>query len=56
MALKAPELGHGVFTCFLLEGLAGKADRNGGGVVTVSELYEYVKEQIEGHCRRAGPR
>jgi uncharacterized caspase-like protein/predicted Zn-dependent protease len=39
--------GHGVFTHFLLEGLRGAADRAPiDGVVTVGELFEYVREAV----------
>jgi uncharacterized caspase-like protein len=47
VALELAELGHGVFTHFVLEGLRGKADRNRDGIVTVSELYEYVEDQVD---------
>jgi len=56
VALELPELGHGVFTYFVLEGLRGKADRNTDGLVTVSELYEYVEDQVDATARRAGGR
>ncbi|PYN24920.1 MAG: hypothetical protein DMD76_13670, partial [Candidatus Rokuibacteriota bacterium] len=56
VALESSELGHGVFTYFLLQGLAGQADRNGDGVVTVSELYEYVEEQVDRKARAEGGR
>ncbi|AFZ22033.1 caspase family protein [Allocoleopsis franciscana] len=36
------ELGHGVFTHFLLEGLEGKADRHGNKYVTAKDLENYV--------------
>ena len=40
--------GHGVFTYYLLEGMKGLADRNPkNGVVTVGELFNYVKENVE---------
>ncbi len=39
--------GHGVFTHFLLRGLAGEADRSPrDGTVTVGELFDYVREQV----------
>jgi tetratricopeptide (TPR) repeat protein len=39
--------GHGVFTYFLLEGLRGAADRSpANGMVTVGELFEYVRENV----------
>jgi uncharacterized caspase-like protein len=56
VALESAELGHGVFTYHLLQGLEGKADLNRDGVVTVSELYEYVEAQVERAARAAGGR
>jgi hypothetical protein len=38
--------GHGVFTYFLLQGLAGKADANHDGVVTAGELFNYLKQEV----------
>ncbi len=38
--------GHGVFTHYLLEGLAGKADASGSGVVTVGDLFDYVSQKV----------
>ncbi|MCB9710926.1 MAG: caspase family protein [Nitrospiraceae bacterium] len=40
------ELGHGVFTYYLLEGLRGKADIDGDKIVTVDEIYSYLSEQV----------
>lgn len=55
VALELPEpIGHGIFTYYLLEGMAGKADQNSDGVVTVSELYKYVEERVEKHAREVG--
>ena len=56
VALEPADLGHGLFTYYLLEGLSGKADRNGDGIVTVSELYPYVEDQVERRSRAAGGR
>jgi WD40 repeat protein len=39
-------LGHGVFTYYLLEGLNGKADQDGDGVITVDEIYNYVSIKV----------
>jgi hypothetical protein len=39
-------LGHGVFTYYLLEGLRGKADLDGDGVITVDEAYTYVSKKV----------
>ena len=40
------ELGHGVFTYYLLEGLRGKADTDGDGIITVDEAYTYVSRRV----------
>ena len=39
-------LGHGVFTYYLLEGLKGKADLDGDGIITVDEIYSYVAQKV----------
>jgi hypothetical protein len=38
--------GHGVFTYFLLEGLQGKADINADRLVTVGELFSFVRQKV----------
>ncbi len=45
-SMEAPELGHGVFTYFLLEGLKGQADFTEDGVVDIDELAKYVKYHV----------
>lgn len=39
--------GHGVFTYFLLKGLAGAADKNKDGTVTVGEIFDYVQKNVQ---------
>ncbi|MBG0565469.1 caspase family protein [Actinoplanes aureus] len=42
--------GHGVFTHFLLDGMRGAADGYKGtrdGIVSVGELFEYVRDQVQ---------
>ena len=39
--------GHGVFTHYLLEGMRGAADRDGNGLVTIGELFEYVRDNVQ---------
>ena len=39
-------LEHGVFTYYLLEGLRGKADLDGDGMITVDEVYSYVSKKV----------
>jgi hypothetical protein len=38
--------GHGVFTHFLLQGMQGKADTNADGLVTVGELFRFVRQRV----------
>ncbi len=45
--------GHGVFTYFLLRGLAGAADQNRDAAVTVGELVPYLSEQVRRATRSA---
>jgi uncharacterized caspase-like protein len=42
-----PELGHGVFTYYLLEGMKGLADLNNDYTVTINELMQYVEDQVK---------
>ena len=44
---ESQELGHGVFTYYLLEGLKGKADLNNDYVVTINELMTYVEDKVK---------
>jgi caspase domain-containing protein len=54
LSLELPDLGHGLFTYYLLEGLSGSADANGDGVVTLQELYEYVERRVALRSQAAG--
>jgi len=38
--------GHGVFTHFLLEGLEGAGDVNEDGIVTFTELFDFVQSNV----------
>ncbi len=40
--------GHGVFTHFVLQGLAGEADSNHDRQITTGELFDYVRSQVQG--------
>jgi uncharacterized caspase-like protein len=48
-----PELGHGVFTYFLLDGLKGKADYNNDYTITINEAMQYTEEQVKRKTRGA---
>lgn len=47
LSMEKPGLPNSVFTHYLLEGLSGKADSNGDGMVTLKEAYEYVYERAK---------
>ncbi|MCB0640976.1 MAG: caspase family protein, partial [Phaeodactylibacter sp.] len=51
-SLEDPLLGHGVFTHYYMKGLSGAADQDGNRVVTIQELYEYVKAQVGDYAWR----
>lgn len=40
------EFKHGVFTYYLLEGLRGKADLDGDGLIDTEEVYRYVSKKV----------
>ncbi len=40
------EAQHGYITYYTLLGLKGKADANGDGWITTTELYEFVKNRV----------
>ncbi len=46
------DIGHGIFTAYLVQGLAGEADLNEDGVVTGSELFRYVSSSVTDWTRR----
>ena len=46
VSMESEEFKHGIFSYFLLEGLKGKADFDGDGLVTVDELYPYVSDNV----------
>jgi hypothetical protein len=54
VSLELPELGHGLFTFYILQGLKGAADLNRDGIVSLQELYEYVEQQVSQKSRAVG--
>lgn len=54
VSIELPELGHGIFTYYLLQGLRGAADINKDGIVSLQELYEYVEQQVTVKSRAVG--
>jgi hypothetical protein len=54
VSLELPELGHGVFTYYLVRGLTGAADLDRDGIVVLQELYQYLEYQVARAARVAG--
>jgi hypothetical protein len=46
VSVEKDELGHGVFTYYLLQGLRGPADTDADGLITIDEAYRYVSEKV----------
>jgi uncharacterized caspase-like protein len=47
------DLGHGVFTYYLLEGLRGRADLDNDYTITINELMSYVEDQVKRRTKNA---
>jgi uncharacterized caspase-like protein len=56
LSIELPDLGHGIFTYYLTEGLKGAGDLNKDGIVSLQELYEYVQQQVVQKARSVGGR
>jgi uncharacterized caspase-like protein len=54
VSIELPELGHGIFTYYLVSGLKGAGDLNRDGIVSLQELYEYVEAQVTAKSRAVG--
>ena len=46
VSVEDDELGHGVFTYYLLQGLRGNADMDGDDMISIDELYSYVSKKV----------
>lgn len=51
VALDIPEHKHGLFTWFMLQGMAGAADADSDGIVTINELFSYVQRTVAERAR-----
>lgn len=54
VSVELSELGHGIFTYYLVQGLAGAADANRDGIVSLQELYDYLEQQVTQKSRAVG--
>jgi hypothetical protein len=54
LSIELADLGHGVFTYYLVRGLQGSADLNRDGIVSLQELYEYLAQEVSRKSRSVG--
>jgi len=54
VSLEIGNIGHGLFTHYLSEGLKGKGDIDRDGLVSIGELYDYVYENVSREARKYG--
>jgi len=54
VSLEVPELGHGLFTHYLVQGLRGAADLDRDGIVSLQEVYQYLEQQVSQKSRSMG--
>jgi uncharacterized caspase-like protein len=54
VSIELPELGHGIFSFYLVQGFNGAADLNRDGIISLQELYEYVEQQVTTKSRAVG--
>jgi len=54
VSLEVPELGHGLFTHYLVQGLRGAADLDRDGIVSLQEVYQYLEQQVTQKSRSIG--
>lgn len=45
-SIESSSLGHGLFTYYLMQGLGGKANRDGNKYITIQELFYYVHKNV----------
>jgi hypothetical protein len=54
VSIELADLGHGLFTYYLVRGLQGYADLNRDGIVSLQEIYEYLAQEVSKKSRSVG--
>lgn len=54
VSLELADLGHGVFSHYLIQGIRGTADLDRDGIVSLQELYQYLEQEVTRKSRLAG--
>ena len=54
VSVSSPDLGHGLFSYFVMKGLEGDADQNADRRINAQELYAYVADRVSKEAMRRG--
>lgn len=55
-SVEVAELESGLFTYYVAEGFTGFADENRDGILSIAELYQYIRSHVQIHASRLGVR
>ncbi len=55
-SVEVSSLESGLFTYYVAEGLTGFADDNRDGILSIAELYQYIRIHVRAHASRLGVR
>jgi hypothetical protein len=54
VSLELADLGHGIFSHYLIQGIRGTGDLDRDGMVSLQELYQYLEQEVSRKSRLAG--
>jgi len=54
VSLELADLGHGIFSHYLIQGIRGTGDLDRDGMVSLQELYQYMEQEVSRKSRLAG--
>ena len=54
ISISSAEIGHGLFSYFIMRGLEGEADLNKDQKITAQELHAYTSERVSKEAQRKG--
>jgi len=54
VSLELADLGHGIFSHYLIQGIRGTGDLDRDGMVSLQELYQYLEQEVSRKSRLSG--
>lgn len=54
LSYELPELGQGIFSHYLVDGILGAADPLGQGIINIESLFNYARERTLRHAKQLG--